>query len=954
MTKKLLFLLLLFTNVVFAQLYQGPASGSVPNGVIVSTDNFSDSHDGLLSVRKPLRNTQIVQNYPDFMNNVPPTAPEGSNVILEQGMEDNTDANGPFVLKNFLGLLDPGGYIPPDQDLAAGPQHIMAVDNGRFRIWSKSGQLLKTINADQWFGTTLGGAGAFDPKVQYDHFAKRWIMVWLDQRNPPNQRGYYLISVSDDSIPLGTWYNWATSSTLNGSTESGLWSDYQGVGFDNQALYITGRQFQFGGFFQYCKIRVINKTQLYANTAGPLSWQDLWDIRDPANTGIAPDGIRPSVIYGTPGEAYFLTIPRFATGTYLILYKLTNPLSTPSMTGTSVPVTTFSPPPNPLQLGGPQQIEGGSHTVRNEPTFRNGFLWVTHAVSDGAGYSNINYVKINVSNNTAAEDYSFGTTGYYHFYPAIGVDQNMNILLTFSRSSLNEYAGAYFNHRLNSDPPGTFGGTRPLQVGKAYYFKDFGSGRNRWGDYNGAWVDPSDQNNIWVITEYAETPSSTWASQIGNIRLIPYVGPKIFSSTDSLHFGVIEANNSSDTFDVKVYNYGSDTLRINGMQISGNQFRLISNFNFPVNIPTGDTVNVQLSFTPVTAGTIVDTLRISSNDNTNPVKTLVLAGKGYTISPSVSGTIYGVTGPQENATLITINSTTGNGTTVGQSGYGQLFAVSVRPSNGEVYAIAPGGSGSILLRINTALGDAYPVTDIPITNIKGLAFDINNDLYFSVTDGRLYKFNLTNNDTDYIGNTGISNLYGIAFNPVNGQLWGVSVTTTGVYKINKQNASSNLVGNSGFTFTADVTFDLQGKMYAVNGIGNQISNLLTIDTSSGAGTLIGSTNKRSVNGIAISPVPIGIKSISSTLPAKFELYQNYPNPFNPVTKIKFDLPKKILVKIRIYDVLGREIETLVNEKLYGGTYEILWEASNYPSGVYFYRIEADGEFEKTGKMILLK
>lgn len=957
MTKNFLFCILLFTNAVFAQLYQGPASGSVPNGVIVSTDNFLDADDdAAIFVKKPVRNTMNVQNYPDYLNKIPPKAPEGSNVILESAIEekDNSDVNAPFVLKNYQGFLDPGNYIPPDQDIAAGPQHIMAVDNGRFRIWDKSGNLLKTINSDQWFGTTLGGAGAFDPKVQYDHFNKRWIMVWLDQNNPPNQRGYYLVSVSDDSIPLGIWYNWALSSTLNGSTESGLWSDYQGVGFDSQALYITGRQFQFGGFFQYCKIRIINKTQLYANTAGPLAWNDIWDIRDPASLGIAPDGIRPSVIYGTPGEAYFLTIPRFSSGTYLILYKLLNPLTSPAMTGFAVPVTTFLQPPSPQQLGGSQTIEGGSFTIRNEPTYRNGFLWVTHTVRSTDNYSNVNYVKINVATNTAVEDYAFGSTGYYHFYSAIGVDQDMNILLTFSRSSANEYAGAFFNYRLNTDPPGAFGGSRALQPGKAYYFKDFGSGRNRWGDYNGVWVDPSDQNNIWIITQYAETPSSTWASQIGNIRVVPFQGPRVFTSSDSLNFGVYEASVGGDTLDLKIYNYGSDTLNINNFQINSNHFHLLSNFSYPVKLATGDTITAQISFAPLNSGMIQDTLKITSNDNSNPVKSVILAGKGYVINPSVAGTIYGVTGSQENGVLITINNTTGNGTTVGESGYSQLLGVTIKPSNGEIYAITAGVSGTLLLRINVSQGDAYPVANIPVSNVKGIAFDLNNELYFSVSDGKLFKFNLSNHDTDYIGSTGISNLYGLAVNPLNGQLWGVSVIPAGIYKINKQNASSALVGNSGFSFTADLTFDVQGRLYAVNGIGTQISNLLSIDTATGTGTLIGSINKRSVNGVAISPLPIGIQNISSAIPEKFELYQNYPNPFNPVTKIKFDIPKNIIVKIKIYDILGREVETLVNEKLVPGKYEIDWQAANYPSGVYFYRIETDGEFEKTGKMILLK
>src|SRR5205085_194778 len=214
----------------------------------------------------------------------------------------------------------------------------MGTDNGRFRIWDKNGILIRTINANSWYGTALNNANAFDPKVLYDQLSKRWIMVWLDQNNATS-RGYYLISVSDDSIPLGTWYNYAIKSSLYGTTESGTWSDYQGVGFDNQALYITGRQFGFTGGFFGGKVRIISKAQLYANNAGPLNWSDMWDIRDPNNLGTRPDNIRPAVFYSAASEYYMMTISPFGSGTYLILYKITNPLTSPAMTGVDIPVT---------------------------------------------------------------------------------------------------------------------------------------------------------------------------------------------------------------------------------------------------------------------------------------------------------------------------------------------------------------------------------------------------------------------------------------------------------------------------------------------------------------------------------------------------------------------------------------------------------------------------------------
>jgi len=104
--------------------------------------------------------------------------------------------------------------------------------------------------------------------------------------------------------------------------------------------------------------------------------------------------------------------------------------------------------------------------------------------------------------------------------------------------------------------------------------------------------------------------------------------------------------------------------------------------------------------------------------------------------------------------------------------------------------------------------------------------------------------------------------------------------------------------------------------------------------------------------------PIGITQTGNEIPKEFSLYQNYPNPFNPVTMIHFDIPAskgsgEIAAMLTIYDALGREISTLINEKLSPGTYETEWDASYYPSGVYFYKLTA-GDYTKTKKMILIK
>ena len=94
-------------------------------------------------------------------------------------------------------------------------------------------------------------------------------------------------------------------------------------------------------------------------------------------------------------------------------------------------------------------------------------------------------------------------------------------------------------------------------------------------------------------------------------------------------------------------------------------------------------------------------------------------------------------------------------------------------------------------------------------------------------------------------------------------------------------------------------------------------------------------------------------TISSSTPMNFSLYQNYPNPFNPVTRIKFDLPKSGTVKLEIFDNLGREVQTLVSGYRNAGVYEINFDGSKLSTGVYFYKLSADG-FSVTKRMLLIK
>ena len=88
-------------------------------------------------------------------------------------------------------------------------------------------------------------------------------------------------------------------------------------------------------------------------------------------------------------------------------------------------------------------------------------------------------------------------------------------------------------------------------------------------------------------------------------------------------------------------------------------------------------------------------------------------------------------------------------------------------------------------------------------------------------------------------------------------------------------------------------------------------------------------------------------------PAGFKLYQNYPNPFNPETKIQYSVDRRQFISLKIYNILGKDVASLVNEEKSAGVYDVKFYSANLPSGIYFYQLKA-GEFSETKKMILLK
>jgi len=188
-----------------------------------------------------------------------------------------------------------------------------------------------------------------------------------------------------------------------------------------------------------------------------------------------------------------------------------------------------------------------------------------------------------------------------------------------------------------------------------------------------------------------------------------------------------------------------------------------------------------------------------------------------------------------------------------------------------------------------------------------------------------------------------SNTFPLTIGGQNGNFWNRNLNG----KIDEVRISSVARYESNFVPTTHFDNDIFTRaLYHFNeGTGN-----IVYDSSgnNNNGTIYGAIWSNDVPGVSEVPEEDAMNE-----PDVFLLYQNFPNPFNPNTVISYQLPEGSNVNLKIFNSLGEEIETLVNEEKPAGTYEVTWNATSQPSGIYFYKLRA-GEFIQTKKMIFLK
>lgn len=399
----------------------------------------------------------------------------------------------------FDAIIDTG-WTPPDPILAVGPEHLVAMTNGRISIFDKSGAQLFTdeIEGSGGFWGSLGATGfVFDPECIYDPIHGRFWAIASEAA--PAGKSFILIAVSDDANAPGTWFKYRLETTV----PAGATFDSPNLSVDDEAVYVTGD----GSAGNY-QIFIWDKASLLAGQPPAIAKQLVYV------TGPESCGIPPVMDPNAPG-LYLLEHKEAASNTLVKFLCLTNPLTTPTLVSTELTVPAYGPPEDAPQQGTTIKIENFEARFWSVD-YRNGSFWATHHINASRVVVRWYEFRMNgwPTSGSLPAVRQQGTVDLggtvRTFYSAIGADDAGNAALTFARSSPSEFISLCTTYRTASDPLGTMRTPTIVKTNPGPYTES-----NRWGDYAAVRRDPAAPGTaprFWANHEYAVGPSSwrTW------------------------------------------------------------------------------------------------------------------------------------------------------------------------------------------------------------------------------------------------------------------------------------------------------------------------------------------------------------------------------------------------------------------------------------------------------------
>ncbi len=419
------------------------------------------------------------------------------NRVVVDGADDDTGAATRDLLEGWPAIAS-SQVFPPDCTLAVSPTHVVVATNSRIKFYDRTGTQTASFSWGNFFSSVLpGGSFTSDPKLLYDPDSGRFFVMILAIRGS-DFHTWYLLAVSDDANPNGTWAKYAIDSTLNGQNSTNNWSDYPGFGVDAQAVYITANMFSRStGAFRYVKVRILDKQELIS-FAATLNWTDIWNITDP-DGGLAFT-IQPAQHYG-PAPAAFLVDSN--PGSRITVFGIADPLGAATLTKRNRNVSSYSGPPAAEQPGGNPRLDTIDNRVYNA-VWRDGSLYFAFTIARN-NQAAIRWYEVDTTNwptsVATVQQGEIADAAANHFFPSVAVNSVGVVAIGFCRSSTSEFASIYYAIHTPTDPAGQVGPLNLIQAGSDHYTGEGGS-VVRWGDYTATVVDPADDLSFWHYNEY--------------------------------------------------------------------------------------------------------------------------------------------------------------------------------------------------------------------------------------------------------------------------------------------------------------------------------------------------------------------------------------------------------------------------------------------------------------------
>lgn len=392
------------------------------------------------------------------------------------------------------------GVIPPDVAGAVGFDHIFLTLNDRFRIQDKNGTvLLEQSQTDPngfWSGVDV--TNLFDPKIIYDPYRQRWTFVILTDGGSSGQaqNSAILIAVSQTSDPMGNWFQWR----IDADAENDDWFDYPSVGFNKNWLVINGNMFNINSNVSNAtRTFVFNINNLYAG--GNVGYTTY------TTTGYST--ICPAMVYDPNMNDLWCATNDDTDDNDLRYFKVSGGPANPSFTeeGFVSIGSDWGRGGNDIgpQAGTTTRLNTNDHGVLSA-VWRNNSLFTVQTIflpdeQNPPDYCTIQFVIADPGSTTVHQATRFAANrNSMYAHPCLAVNSNGDVVISCTKLTNTTFASAAVLVRRGGT---NFFTESVFKAGEDWYVNMDGQGRNRWGDYTTAMVDPSDDNSVWLASEYA-------------------------------------------------------------------------------------------------------------------------------------------------------------------------------------------------------------------------------------------------------------------------------------------------------------------------------------------------------------------------------------------------------------------------------------------------------------------